>query len=264
MSFENTGFLGKEAESMSMRIVDKHKKFFALCYDINRFAEKVKYKFDIHNQDDQELITACLFIRLLEGFQATIILASRGLVEDTKVVVRTLLESVFLLKVCCEDKSFLIDYIKSDEIIRLKWMNVADKSEWPFFNPLREYATPEIKTELEEKIRREGIKPIKIEDVAKKAELSAFYDAAYRWYSSSTHVSARSLENAYIGINENGDISHLLHRPDDREIEKHLLTVAECLLLALNSTCLLFGLKEDITVIEGLYDRLKRVAGSSG
>jgi hypothetical protein len=261
MPFKENGFLGKEAGKMAIQIYERNKDFFELCYKINRFAEKIKFKFEVHNQDGQEIIAACLFMKMLEGFQASIILTNRGFAQDTRVVIRTMLEALFLLKTCCEDKEFVVQYINSDEKMRLKWMNIAHNSSFESMHPLKEYATEERRAELKDKIDSENIREIITEEIAKKAGLHELY-SAYRLFSSSTHVSPRSLEDTYIAINENGEISALIHEPTDKDAEIYLITLSECLLIGLKSMCLLFELKED-TAIDGFYDRLKQLSVKS-
>ena len=125
MPFDENGFLGKEAEKWAAEMLQRNKKYFELCYEINSFAEKIKYKF-IQNQTGQKMVVAALFTRLLEGYQTAIILVNRGLEEDARVIIRTVLETLFLLKACCEDKEFVDQYMKSDEKKRLKLMNVVN------------------------------------------------------------------------------------------------------------------------------------------
>lgn len=77
MSLYENGFLSEDAEAFAKEIEKAYEDFFQLCYDINKFAQITKFKFEVHNKDGQEVITACLFIRILEGYQSGILLIKK-------------------------------------------------------------------------------------------------------------------------------------------------------------------------------------------
>jgi hypothetical protein len=247
MHLDKYGFLGKEAEKIAMQITEKHNEFFSLCHDINNFAQELKFKFEVNNQDGQKVIATCLFIRVLEGFQAAIILTGRGLTLDAKVLIRAVLEALILLKICCEDKEFISEFIKSDDVRRLKIMNVTRKYRGQLFSLVKEYATEEVVSDLKSKINKENIRELQIEDLAKRAGLPIYYDTVYRLFSDNVHTSPRSLEK-YVATNEKGDINEFCHGPDDRDCRENLWNLANLLLIALQSTCSLFCLNEDTTI----------------
>jgi hypothetical protein len=69
MSFDENGFLSEDIETFSSTVQEKYKDYFTLCYDVNEFAEKVKFEFNIHNDNGQEIISSCIFLKILERYR---------------------------------------------------------------------------------------------------------------------------------------------------------------------------------------------------
>ena len=257
MSFEKYGFLGKEAKTIDERILVRNKEAFELFYEINRLAHEIKSKFVIHNLDGQEVLAACLFSRVLEGIQAGVILTKIGLEHDVKVIIRSVLESLFPLKICCENDRFYTEYFKSDEAKRLKIMNVAHKYTGKgLFRDIREEATEQVMSELKDKIKREKIKELKVEELARRAGMQEYYDLHYRHCSSVVHSTPRSLERY---VNHDGEkISGLIHEPTDKDAQMHLATLAEFLLKSIANISLLFEINEYENNVSRLIEKVKK------
>ncbi len=131
MSFEKEGFLGQEAEQYKSKIINDNQELFNLCFELNTLAHGSKYDLQIHNQEAQEMILGCLLIRLLNNFQGIAMLSNYGLVIEAKILLRSMLETLFILKICCEDKDFINKYIKSDQVYRYRLLNIPEN------NPVR-------------------------------------------------------------------------------------------------------------------------------
>jgi phosphotransferase system HPr-like phosphotransfer protein len=254
MPFDENGFLGKDAKTFAERIEKSHIDFFQLCYDINRFAQKIKFRFEIHNKDGQEVITACLFIRILEGYQASILLVKGGFSSEARALIRIILESLILLKICCEDANIIPKYILTDEKKRLKLMQIAHKYNDELFALLRGYATKEIMVELAEKVKTEDIKELIIEQLAIKVGMKHYYDSIYRLACDDIHTSPRVLER-YVIANEEGDIVELNNAPKDEDARSNLLTLADFMLIAMVSMLKLHKIDEEVA-LKDFYKRL--------
>jgi hypothetical protein len=66
------------------------------------------------------VLAVTVFMRVLNGFQAVVLLARLGLRTDAQVVARGALEALFVLKLLCEDKNFVPEYVKSNKANQLK------------------------------------------------------------------------------------------------------------------------------------------------
>lgn len=258
MDFNEKGFLGASIVEFSKSVEQKYEPFFETCYHVNTLAQDTKFKFNIHNRDGQEVIAATLFIRVLNGFQGVVVLARMGLATEAKVVLRGTLEAFFLLKLTCDEERFAIEYIQSDKVHRLRWMNIAHQSSGQMFDSTRRYATPEIMRTLQDEINKHGIKEWKIEDIARRANLHELYDSDYRLLSAEVHIIPRSLEN-YTHTDSSGAIVDFPWGPSDDDLGYILFTAVRILFNSLVCTTKLF----EVDILEqcaGIDQRLTRLA----
>jgi|MudIll2142460700_1097286.scaffolds.fasta_scaffold04156_1 hypothetical protein len=156
--FDDKGFLGLQAQDFALEISRKHKDWFELCSDINSFAQRSKYELVIHNMDGQEVISVCLFLRILNGFQACMILAGRGLVVEGEVLLRSMFEALFIMKACMKDEDFMREYVKSSQVHQLRLMDAAFKHDADIFAETRKYVSKEKMGELRDKVKRKEVK----------------------------------------------------------------------------------------------------------
>jgi hypothetical protein len=255
--FDEYGFLGVQAENFSKGIIESHKDWFDFCFELNAYAQKAKFELEIHNEDGKEVISSCLFIKILNGFQASLILGRFGLTLEAEVVLRSMLETLFLLKACIEDEDFMQEYIKSDDARRLKIMNVAHKYPDWIFKATRKYATEKRRRELREKVKSEGIIELKTWEMAKKAKLESLYDSVYRLLSDVVHSGPKSL-GSYTEVDETGKIKVIGVLPKDKDLDFVFVTAGEIMLLTLNSIFPLFSLdkKQEMEIFQLRFQKL--------
>lgn len=254
---DENGFLGEEAEAISKQIERDHIDSFKLCYDINRVAQTTKFKFNIR-YDGQEVITVCLFIKILDGYQAAILLIKRGFESEARALIRIVLEALIFLKACCDDPDYIKIFIQSDEVERLKILRMARKNPDEALEPLRDYATDSVVSELQEKIKREGISKRIVKDVAIQAGMTKYYDSCYRLFSDDVHASPRCVDR-YIEENEDGDLSTLKNGPTADNARFSLEVIAGIMIRALEFM-MVFHKIEDKIEMDSFKDRLKNLS----
>lgn len=240
--FNEKGYLGEQIVEFTKSVETKYPKFFNTAYKINEITQRLKSDFAIHNEDLQEVLSACLFLRILNGFQAVVILCKLGLVFDTKVILRSIIEGHFLLKAVCEDLEFAKKYVLTDKSRRLKWINIAKNTKDPYLESVREYATKERIEELNKEIANDKITNILTEEAAKIAGMESTYNTAYRLLSEEVHCLPRSLER-YLGINAEGKITDFPWGPSDDDISLILFTSIDTLFNALQLMTNLFSIE---------------------
>ena len=257
MDFNEKGFLGTAISEFTVSAQARYSDFFDACYRINELAQATKFEFTVHNRDGQEVLTATMLLRLLSGFQSVIILAKMGLVIDAKVVLRGILEALFILKLLCEEETFVAEYAGSDQARRLKWMNIAHQNKDPNFESVRKHATPDVMDALRQEIAKHNYKKIDIEDVARRAGLQSMYNADYRLLSEEVHTLPRAIEHL-TSVNDKGDTDAFDWGPSDKSLDYILFTAVRVLFIALVSATKLFGVDktEDLTKIDQTLTRL--------
>ncbi len=263
MDFNERGFLGTAITDFVASIEKRHSELLSLCYQANELAQTTKHEFAVNNTDGQQLLAMTVFLRVLNGFQSTVLLARMGLRTDAQVVARGTLEALFVLKLLCEEKSFVPEYVKSDKANQLKLFRVAAVSNNPNLAEITKIATPEAIAKLKEEVDGQNCEPIVAEDVARRAQLYHMYETEYRMLSLETHASPRSMEKL-VEIGTNGEVVGFRSQPTDEDIEMVLTIAVRTLLVALLCTTKLFGIdrNKDIASLDGMWKRLVSGAAS--
>jgi len=185
----------------------------------------------------------------MTSYQAGISLCEKGMIAETRVILRTLLEILFCIGAIANNDGIAEVYLLEDEIHRKKFLNKFKMLSWTNkdgnANPELDDLLSVIKNNIDDKDMVE----LKIQWFAGKAGLSDYYNSVYSIFSSSVHANVRDLEELAI-VDGNGEITEFLFGPDDatRSIPSLLLTAGESLVLILRSINLKFklGISEKI------------------
>jgi len=257
MDFNEEGFLGTAISDFTKAVESRYSDFFDACNKINKLAQGLKFELQIHNKDGREVLVATLFLRILNAYQAIILVTKLGLIVEAKVVLRSAIESLFILRLLSQDRKFLTEYVGSDEVRRLKWMNVALDSKSTLFDKLRDHATSALREELKGKIDKNQWKELKTIDVASRAGLKEMYDTDYRLLSEEVHTLPISMEYL-LGADEDGDIRTFEWGPTDKGIDYVLFTAIRVLFISLVALAELFELNkaEDLRSIDATLHAL--------
>lgn len=250
MDFNEKGFLGTAIDQFSRSVQAQYAKFFELSYQISELAHDTKFELKVHNRDPQEFLSATIFLRLLNGFQAVVILGEKGLLFEAKVVLRSVIEALFILKLLCKEERFALEYLGSSKVQSLKWMNIAHENQDPNFESLRQYATPKVMEALKKEIEQHGLKKLEVESIAKRADLHHIYNTQYRLLSEQVHCLPISLDPFMVQDKE-GELTSFDWGPKYEDLDFILFTNVQILLAALNSITELFGLDKS--------DELKKI-----
>lgn len=264
MDFDEKGFLGTSIDDFSKSVQMQYSKFFELSHDINELAHAIKFELKIHNRDRQEFLAATLYLRLLNGFDAVVILGIKGLLFEAKVVLRSVIESLFILKLLCEKEDFALEYLGSSKVQSLKWMKIAHETQDPNFESLRQYATPEVMETLRKEIEQHGLRKLDVEPIAKRAGLHHFYNTQYRLLSEEVHCLPISLD-PFMVQDEDGELSSFDWGPKHDDLDLVLFTNIQMLLAALAAITKLFEVnkKEELDKIGQVLSVLAPLLGEN-
>lgn len=128
MPIDANGFLGDQIAEFEKEIYLNNQSIFDLCFSINQFAQAAKFRFDVPVDSQEKKAAACFFIRIINGFQATVILQQKGLASEAVTVLRGSYEAFCLLKKVVEEERFLCKLFRDNDLRRLKTLNwVIDK-----------------------------------------------------------------------------------------------------------------------------------------
>lgn len=237
--FDSDGFLTDRRGTLEAGINRAHGGLLARARQINRDCHELLFATDIRNRDVQGVLVATLFMRALEHYQATLILLGTGLIAPAKVALRATLESVFTTRAVAADKDALGAFINDDLLQRRKLIRKAQQHDHTNLDELREALTENIIERLEQQIKASGAKSLKTEDLSKFAGMHNWYTTAYALLSKATHTNVRELE-AYLSLDESGEIRSIEYAPSTEEIPHQILTAAHCILLAADAVARTF------------------------
>jgi len=233
-----------------------------LLVDCYRLAFEIPKKIDVYNENPLQIISSCLFIKVINATRAILVLFENNLLSEVHVLLRHEMEAIFVLKACYEDKQFLKEYINSDILYRLKMGNVISQNQ-NNFKENEEFDIERIKSlksDLKLIVDENGIKEVKIESLAKKAKMESYYDTAYRFLSNIVHIGIKSLDD-YLKVDEKRKVRELLIYPYQKEIPTLFITAIELILIALDCINIIFKIGNEETILS-LKKRLNELAKS--
>ncbi len=161
------------------------------------------------------------------------------MMPEAKIVLRALLETIFVLTAISNNPSLAEDYAKEDQSNRIKLLRKtrelygANPPEW-----VNQDDMVGLEKELQEDIASNSIKAKKTEEWAKEAGLYDWYLSAYALLSMSVHVKVKDIEH-YLVHDDAGRVSELKFGPENSQIQIVLATAIEAMLIALKGVAVL-------------------------
>lgn len=233
-NLSNQMFLDPNIEQYVAHVRVAHAPCCSFAMRLNELAHRSIFAARINAHDLQPLLLVALLHRALTSYQATVMLGERGMPQEAQVMLRTLLEVTFKIVAIAKYPSVGRAFVLEDENHRRKFLEKLKK------------LSPELQdrdslSELES--LQSAIGNRKNPEVhasqtwwfAQKAGLSDFYNSAYAVLSEEVHSSARTLERA-LRLDESDNLLGLNYGFSDDELDLHLLTAAEALILSLRAT----------------------------
>ncbi len=250
------GFLSSELDSFEEHIIKAYPDHYSYLLKTNQFSQKLQYKLTIHKNDSDEIIAAILFSRTLATYQAFILVAKRGMLEQANMLLRCIFESLFPLVAISKHKGYSLKLIGSEEHERLKALNKLIR-----YHRRQDQNDPLIKDiqakadEVKEIISKNDFKKIGIVQSAEDAGLIDWYDTAYSYLSCTVHASVRSLETSLVFDHEL-DLKELKNEPEVDGFENLFATALEAMKYAIISISEIFQIETNVFV-EELFQKLK-------
>ena len=255
---EKNGFLGTTISGWIPKIRAKYRNLFELADETNELCQSSMFELEPHSKHLQELLIASLFLRALSGYQATILLAERGMVSESRVMARTMLETVFLLSAIQKEPQLANDYAREDQHNRLKLLN---KFKALHGGNLPADISPneivELENELKQDPGRNQSKVRSTEEWAIKAGLHDWYLSAYAMLSMSVHTKARDVED-YMIRDTKEEVRGFQWGPSIFGIQEVVMTAIEAMLIALSAAAIVFE-KNKTEPINRLHNRLQNL-----
>jgi hypothetical protein len=207
---------------------------------ISRFEEEahkansVISAMEVNSADGPGLMSACLFLRMLEVTRGSFLLAERGFSSPAKSLLRDALELMIRLKLLHDDPSYFHVLLKRDNH-ELKTLISKDNLACIEGSTTASFAAvvSEQRESLDEMTRSMDpeIKCHTLQRLAELAGMTPQYNIIYRLLCSDTHGSPRSL-TGYVQRSPSGNIKGLQFGPSVEDAEALISTLADLLALS--------------------------------
>lgn len=240
---EEHGFLEVSSKSITKDIDQKHDGLWSLALKLNSAANKLQYNLSAHLNAPHELVGTPLYIRSISNYQAFLILVSKGMLHQSHIMLRALVEVMFPLVAISKDSAFAFEYIRHDEhsrkgvLSKLKRYKETVDKEDP-----RIEQTNEIIESIKDNIDTNDIHKYSTEELSIKAGLHSWYDTVYAITSAAVHTTPRSIEGHLVINEDDGAITGFKNEPEIDNIDTALSTGINTMQIAIEAICDIFSI----------------------
>ncbi len=241
MSMDKHGFLSEDLQNVQKHIREIYAPHFDLVHRVNASCQQAICRLSIHNRDGQQVLAACLLIKLLNDVQGAVLLTERGLASPARTLLRAGLEALFVLMNVCVYDEFYMSFIRESEIDRLRLARAIRENPSPVFDDVRHDVTPELIERLTNEIKEAGTTKEAAAELARQVDLGEVYDGAYRLLSQDVHASPRVLAK-YFDMDEAGTLKGIVCGPVTDDLILELDTSAVLMIMGCRAIDRLFGL----------------------
>lgn len=195
---------------------------------LNKLINAATSEVIVDSSDIQGVFISALFQQVLSNCIAAIELISTGFIDESKIIIRTGLEALFVLRAISKDRENIFRLLKNDDAFRRKMINIIE--ERPHFSPLKK----ELKELKIQKPDKEKFQETGVEDWSKLAQMHEFYDYAYRTLSNESHANLISIMEKLV-LDDSGKLTGFKTEPKYSQINKLMFTLLITLTLSLSA-----------------------------
>lgn len=234
--FNEQGFLSSEMETISNNIYNENKTIFDFCFKLNEFSIIIMFDLKILDNDIQQIIGAQLLSKISRGFQSIVLLYKNGLNTEANIILRTILETLYILKAVTIKQEYAIDFVNSDLINRKNLIEEILKNEFNAFDSLKDKFKMEDLEKLKEEIKKINAKKIKQNEWAVRSGLISTYRSAYKVLCSDAHPDINNCQQEFLDIDKDKIIA-LKFVPNSNGIVEAFCTSISVLIEGLKCVC---------------------------
>ena len=220
---------------------NRHANLFTTMGELNRECHRFLSCRKVDVTSELQNTTAVLFARMMELFQGVFIAVEHGMMSVGSIAFRAYLEAYFYLMAIHKDPTFLKQYLDQLHVERKRLVNRIRNSSAPCLDALRKSLDDNLALEIRETIKEQNIRPLKVEDVARRADLEVVYATAYLVLSGAVHTTAWDLESHLDYDDKKKAIQAFKYGPSDRNTENLLAQAGLCMADALETISCIFG-----------------------
>lgn len=227
-------FFDKNIDICVAHIRESYASVFNFAQRLNVFSHQILQEVTIKRDDLKQALLAALLLRSLQGYQATLVLAERGMAVESEVTLRSLLEVTFKIVAVAKDDEAAKSYVQQNVRFRRKLAAKYGTLDEIQNSPEELELASSIKDEMSKRISEENIAERTTEWFSKRAGLESLYNSAYAVLSDVVHANVGSLE-LFMSFDDNNQLRNYKYGFSDYRYAFHVTTAAEALILCLKA-----------------------------
>jgi hypothetical protein len=185
---------------------------------------------------------------MLSTFNGIYLLMERGMLCETKVLSRTLIEELFSLCAIAKNKEIANAFYQQNIILKYEALKkLVESSPNGVLADGKEHGKR--LSELKNMVGKTKIKKLSVKDLAEKAGLHEYYASAYPYLSWASHANILEIGQLLNG-NSDDSVEGVSLSPQILELPRYFLAGMECMIVALRSMNDLFNLQENNKIEE--------------
>lgn len=187
---------------------------FIFAQNVNTYMYELFDYIKPKDNDEVACFIAETYNKIHKDFQTGVLLASRGLQDQVKIMIRVLL-----------DKLMIMQAIHNNEENYTLWLKHQSKNRNSLINEIKQKrpGLEQLYNKAIELTLDPDAKMMRPQDWARLANMEADYNVAYRLFSGSIHYSANSYEEDIIVVD--GIPKGILIGPQAKDVEKLVITL---------------------------------------
>lgn len=211
--FSIHGFLASDMQTTIDYITNENKEWFSLLRDINQvLQEMVVAGFDKHHGRTMDVKVLSMFsaLRSLGNFQSALMNLERGMIVETRIMVRCLYENAFCIGALAENPDKFIPLLRHDNIAAKRGQALALKN--------GSYSlTASVEAAMDEHIAGDKGRHLNWKDIADLSSLSKDYLFYKHLSDDAMHYSASSLKRYIVSDKETNTWSGYRFGPGSKD-----------------------------------------------
>lgn len=246
------GFLSPQIEDWRLEVCSSMREWVGLVGRVNSKALELMRGMSPHGESHREMYSAALYARAVQSFEASVILAERGMLADAETLSRSVVETSLYLGGLALIPNFHLQmaadnndhYLQMAKGISKALETSPDAGEQLTATDLARLAT-------EVKALNFEFRSIKMRALAQATGMEKLYEVVYRQLSGeSAHPTITSLEKHF--RRTNGTVEKLTFSPQRDGVEQALSMSITAVLFSMEAVCKIFDLGKDAADLDAL------------
>jgi hypothetical protein len=237
MTFEKDGFLTKDLYIFIDRHRIQFKEWFELVDTLNQAVMHILPAIHVAEGNNQQFTAALLFSRALQSYQGAMLLAERGMIQESRTLVRSCAETAIILAKVAEDSSFVDRIVEAHHKHYLSLINVmsANPNAMKALPPEAPESFAKFKAEIKALYPDRKPRDYNLAEMAIDVEMTGLYDTIFRAISGDAAHPTIGAMMPHTIQDDNGEILDLRFEPVNAKLDVTLSCAVSSLLHTLDS-----------------------------